>query len=126
MGAEFYHPLGLCDKVSAVFKDKSKFAADLSRKTGLQIYKVRMYNPPLVHCRVSTIRNLPSICAAATLLGGQSAIDGPYQSVIEKANLVSGALRSGFEYIKANGADLRLEIVVEGVEHLNNEKIFNS
>ena len=48
---------------------------------------------------------------------------GPTSQGLKKANLVSGALTSGFEYIKANGAALRLEIVVEGVEHLNNEKI---
>ncbi len=62
-----------------------------------------MYNPPLVHYRVSTIRNLPIICVAATLLGGQLAKDGPYQAVIEKENHVK------LENVKTIG----VEIVVE-------------
>jgi hypothetical protein len=48
------------DKVSAIFKDED----------WTQNCKVRMYKPPLAYYRVSTIRNLLSICVAATLLGG--------------------------------------------------------
>ncbi len=93
------------DKVSAIFKDE-----DWTRNC-----KVRMYNPPLVHYRVSTIRNLPPICVAATLLGGQLAMVGPYQAVIEKENHFK------LEYVKTIG----VEIIVEGVQNLDKEFFFN-
>ncbi len=94
------------DKVSAIFIDE-----DWTRHC-----KVRMYNPALVHYRVSTIRNLPPICVAVTLLGGQLAMDGPYQAVIEKENHVK------LEFVKTIG----VEIVVETSSKFGQRNFFST
>jgi hypothetical protein len=123
-GSEFYRPLGMSDNVSAIYKDGSNFVSELSRKTNINIHKIRMYNPPLLHCRVSNIRNQRAICAAATLVGGKSVKEGPYLAVIQKSCLVTESIESGLKHIQRCGSQLRLEVVVRHITEFTEKKIF--
>jgi len=83
-----------------------------------------MYNPPLLHCRVSNIRNQRAICAAATLVGGKSVKEGPYLAVIQKSCLVTESIESGLKHIQRCGSQLRLEVVVRHITDFTEKKNF--
>jgi hypothetical protein len=115
----WFFPLGIKDVCSCVLDKGNVLLNNFSAIFNMEVSKIRIYNPPLMHCRSPGNKFQRAQLVASALIGGGAYNQGPYRSLYGKGHLWLKSVSSVLKTVCQDGAPIRMEFVVSPLEAIN-------